>query len=643
MKKILLLALTWTLLTMPIAFAELTVKPLTPGTTIHRLKMGIQLFAGYNEGKTILQKFPAELEGLPALNPKEPYEPQDFELSEPARGYWVFYPRVYTPIPRDWKVFRQRAFLTPFDYRDTQSDVYYKDFPAGRHQVKNPPNRLVNAGFKALAQMTVKDCALSIHAPTEEGVFRPGARLYVNAVIDNPTSNTVTALLKWRIAGQPREGELHLSLPPRQEVTKEIPLPDLPIGFYLMDAELWVGTEMIATYRFPIGVFDVPDADASTCEPFYPVGAYNKFFLTHHPEIARIYLHAICHSLRKHNLNTLVGPALDDPKEELDIAAKYVVRILVRVDQSTPAVVFGHPSVLAYMFGDEPKGKDLARYKEKYDAFTREHPERPLVSAMVGESVGSLTEDDPVMLWKALSPQVRLARFYPIRKAGYDLLRPPIYKNIIAPAVAFDLIERCSTTPWWYVIQGFGGRPTPDKPDPYWRNPTPEEFTALAHLALAFGARAILSWPLQTHGPEPGAGIGLIAQETLLPEDGKYDAFARIAGLIARAKQVLLRHQKAAFDVRTDKIEVLAVPRTVPETKKNYVYLVNMDAKQPHETKVIFTIPPAQNPATPAPIPKAATDIYTGQQFTLSAPTPSTRTATVNLSPGEGQLWELAE
>ncbi|MBM4085774.1 MAG: hypothetical protein FJ272_13380, partial [Planctomycetes bacterium] len=591
------------------ASADLTVNPLSDGSAIHQMRRETSLYSEYGEGKMLARKLPAELEGLPAIKAKEAYRAQAFELSEPARAYWVFYPRVYTGIPADWKMFRQRAFESPMDQRGFASDVYYKDFPAGKHEVKVSPIRHANVGFKALSRMTAKDCALNVHSPTEEGVFRPGQRVFVNVVADNPTGQPLAAVIKWGIQSTSQEGPprspqsavadgagsrtssglqaaglaqmLEIPLPPRQETKREIPLPNLAPGFHLLDAELWIGGEKVDARRFPVGLFDIPKADPTVADPFFPVGAYNKFFLTHDREISRIYLHAICHSLRTRGLNTLVGPAMDDLKEELDIAGKYGVKMLMRVDQEVPKEFFGHPTILAYMFGDEPKAKDLARYKEKYDAFIAEHPERPLVTAMVGESVGSLTEDDPVAIWKALGSQVRMARFYALRKADYDLVRFPVYKQMLPPFTALHLIERCSDAPWWYVIQGFGGRVTAERPDPYWRNPTPEEFTPLAHLALAYGARAIISWPLQSHGPEPSSAVALIAQETLEPEDGKYAAFAKVAAQVAKAKEILLRHRRAGFEARTDQFEVLAVPREDPKTTKKYLYLVNMDAKRP--------------------------------------------------------------
>ncbi len=611
----------------------LTITPLTEGATLHAVEPNAQLFHEYGEGKMTMDEAPEELRGLPAIKAREPYAVQTFEIDEPARVYWVFHPRVYTPIPEDWEAFRQAAFVSSLNANRDRlpSDVYYRDLPAGRHEVRNPPNRTFSAGFKALSEMEVGDCVLNIHSPTEEGIFRPDARVYLNVVLDNPTGKAVAAEVKWRLADL-QEGTLSISASPRERITKELPLPDVPAGFHLLDAGLWIGEKRIDARRFPVAVLDVPEADATVAEPPFPVGAYNKFFLTHHREISRIYLHAICHSLRAHNLNTLVGPALDELKLELDIAQEYGIRTILRVDQQIPEDVFGHPSILAYMFGDEPKADDLERYKAKYDAFLAEHPERPLVSCMVGESVGSLTDDDPVRLWQVLGSPVRMARFYPIRKADYDLLKYPIYKAMLPPSAAFQLIERSSETPWWYVIQGFGGRPTEEKPDPYWRNPSPEEFTALAHLALANGARALISWPLQTHGPEPSGGVALIAQDTLAPEDGKYAAFARVAADIAKAKDLLLRQRRAAFEVRTDQHEVSAIGREDPEAERKYVYLVNMDAKQARTVKVTLVGQPATS----------ATDVYSGQRIAFEDEPPY-KVAETQLGPGEGQFWELEE
>jgi len=96
----------WSFFAMCNAGAGLTIKPVTEGATIQDVKPGVNLFHNYADGKAVIQKMPAELAGLPAIKAKDPYAPQVFELSEPARAYWVFYPRVYTPIPPDWKLER---------------------------------------------------------------------------------------------------------------------------------------------------------------------------------------------------------------------------------------------------------------------------------------------------------------------------------------------------------------------------------------------------------------------------------------------------------------------------------------------------------------------------------------------------------
>lgn len=614
------------------SFAGLTVKAHTEGSTVGEVKAGVRLFYSYGDDKTTIQVMPKELEGLPAIKAADPYKVQQFELSEPARAFWVFYPRVYTPIPEDWRVFRQRSFSTPFDYPNTLSDVYYKDFPAGKFEVNNSPNRLINVGFKALSEMTLRDCALNLHSPTETGTFQPGKPILISASVDNPSAKEVAAQVRWRIADQPREQRVDVVAPARQEVVKTLSLPGLAEGLHLMDAELWINDGKTDTRRFPIAVLDTPKPDATIAEPFFPVGAYNKLFLTHNREISRIYLHAICHSLRKHNLNTLVGPALDDLKAELDIAHTYGLRLIVRVDEEIPKIVFKHPAVLAYMFGDEPKPEELDRYKARYDAFREEHPEHPLVTCMVGEVTGSAEPRDPVNLWKALGSPIRMLRFYPFRKASFDLINWATEKMKLQPKEAFRLIEESDKAPWWYVIQTFGGRPTSERPDPYWRNPSPEELTALAHLGLANGSRAFIGWPLQTHGPEPSGGIALITQETLADEDGKYAAYAKVAATIAKFKELLLRHERGRFEAQTNQPEVLAVPRVDPVTRRNYLYLVNMDAKSRRAVRVTLSLAGL----------KKVRDLYSGKRVTLRSEGAS-RVCTGELGPGEGQLWELVE
>lgn len=618
-----------------ISSSQPLLKPLTAGATIESIEPEKPLFHNYGDGKIVLRRRPGPLAGLPAIKARDPYQPQSFELAEPARAFWAFYPRVYTSLPADWKVFRQRALVTSLDASGDRfpSDVYYKDLPAGRHQVANPPNRLVCLGFKTPARMTPADCVLNPLTADPSGVYRPGAEVVLTALVDNPTAAHLSGQIRWQLAGRAESGQIGVSLPARQESRVRLALPTLAAGFYVLAVELRLEGGSVDARRFPVAVIEPPKPDATVGDPFFPVGGYNKFFLSHDPQIARIYMHGICASLRAHHMNTYVGPALDNLREELEIAKFYGIRVLVRLEPEIPQWAYDHPAVLAYMFGDEPAAKDVDRYKARYEEFRRRHPARPLVTAMVGERVGTLTEDDPVRLWQVLGSEVRLARFYPFRKVQYDLLRHPVYKKMLPVATAFDLFDGTSDKPWWYVIQGFGGRPTAERPDPYWRNPTPAELTALGHLSLAYGARAILSWPLQTHGPEPSSGVALIAQETLTDEDGKYAALAGLAAQIAEAKPVLLRHRRAAIDVSCDVPAVLPVPREDPQTGRKYVYLVNLDAARAQTGRL--TIVPGKDTKF-----SSAVDVYCGGRLELTSQG-KLLVAPVRLGPGSGQLWEL--
>lgn len=422
----------------------------------------------------------------------------------------------------------------------------------------------------------------------------------------------------------------------RQEITSSdarpheltLETPKLSEGLHHADLTLKAEDMELSQGRFPLGVWTVPTADETADESFFPIGVYDKYNLGGDATFRRTYLHAICRDLRAHGLNTLLtGGVIRSPTvDQLDICCRYGIRVVLRIDKPLAADVMRHPAIICCMLGDEPKLEDIDRYKERYEQMAKEYPNLQIVSCMVGESSATGAANNPFRIWWALQPDLRLARYYPLRKRDYGLLRPPIYKGWLPFPAAMNALDSAFETPWWYVAQTFGGNVTDESPDPYWRNPTGPEISAMIHTALAYGASGVLCYCYQKEKPPWQA---LVQQETLEPIDDKYEALSRVARLVARHKTILTQLRFGGCEVRSSRAEILAVPKQTDEEHK-YVYLVNLDVDAEHETRLDFV----------GLKPTRLREVFGGREQTVDASVPYPH-ATTTLAPGEAQLWEL--
>jgi hypothetical protein len=245
---------------------------------------------------------------------------------------------------------------------------------------------------------------------------------------------------------------------------------------------------------------------------------------------------------------------------------------------------------------------------------------------MVGENINS-DGGDIAENWQTLNTQVRMVRLYPFRQNEYDLVNwwtegmsiPP--HEILRVAEAYDRQK-----PWWYIIQTFGI----DRPDPWWDMPSPTELTALAHTALANGARGLFAYTLQDEEPE-NEWLGLVTQD-LQPRGDNLETLAGIARQIEEHKALLLRHTTAEFDVDTDCTVCLVVPRRDPATDQHYIYVVNKDAQSASTITILIHDISFDT----------AVNIYSGQVYDVQAAGNSFE-ITFMLQAGEGQFIHLQE
>lgn len=466
-------------------------------------------------------------------------------------------------------------------------------------------------------------------------LFAPGDAVSVTVRIKAGAAKTMT----W-VAVDQKDRELQRGSAPvvvsadaATELTVDMGKPEE--GFYVIRLTLWDGPRDTDRTSVPVAVFGPPPAatDESLKEPFFPVGVYDKYIINRDRVISNTYLHAICRTLRSAGLNCMTsGNTLLPPTvEQLDIAASWGIRAMIRTDMCTDPKALNHPNVLALMYGDEPKLENLEQYKKQYDLMKATYPEKNVLTCMVGDSIGARGGHDPSLVWNALQPTVRFVRYYPIRKGHYDLMHRRVVSGGLPASAVFQIIDSYADTPWWFASQTFGMIATDIRPETHWGNPTAAELSGLTHMALAHGAKGLLGWAFQTHWQQAGLDVPcLVKQDTLAPEDDKWQAWINVTAFATRFKSILLDAKRGNFEPVAERAELEVIPRQTSDGRR-LIYVVNMDTRNVIESDMwIF-----------AAHVLAIRDLVDDRDLSLTPGKWGRPTARVKLNPGEGRLYEV--
>lgn len=290
---------------------------------------------------------------------------------------------------------------------------------------------------------------------------------------------------------------------------------------------------------------------------------------------------------------------------------------------------YKHRNVIAFKYGDEPDdAADLKVLSDQY-AMLRTHLRKPVVTALVGESMDFDAASFPHQMWSRLDTEVRLARHYPIRRT-YDL------RNWYRDKMKFPfdqwaaLMESSEDSAWWCVLQTFG-KGIESSEASFWRFPTAAELSAMMHIAVANGARGIIGYSLQDHDKHL-QGLVDAQLQPRVARDGSVPLteYRRFGAIVRQHAALLARHKRAEFSINTDSADIVAVPRVDPKSRTRYLYVVNKNTEVRVEATVSVSIPSA-----------LATDLYTGATPDVEAQDASSTTLRLQLQPGEGQLWRL--
>ena len=477
-------------------------------------------------------------------------------------------------------------------------------------------------------------------APADGLVVAPGEPATVVLQVRNAGEAARDATVQWGLAdgdgGPAGSHELHLQ--PGEQGEALLELPALSEGLHWIEASTKEREQVLQTRRFPVAAVVPPDVPAD--EPFLAIGAYDKYELGGEPWELNTVLHAMCSDMHAHGLNTIMaGNVMPKPDlTQMNILARYGMKVILRGIGEIPPEVAAHPSVLAIAFGDEPSMEEIEGYRKRFDELAAKYG-KPVTTCLVGDSAASRRSNDPWLVWPELGSALKMARYYPIRKSIYDLVCYPSYKGY-PPEAIFRLLEvAAGDDGWYYVMQTFGDRVSEQMPEPYWRNPTGAEVRGMAHLALAHGARGIICYTYQT---ERESWPALVDQRRLQPTDDKYAALAEVARKVHPAREALLSSHWESQEVRTEPLTIEAVGRRTagagaPGDGRLLVYLVNRDTDAPVDAAITIMNPVVENKRVPL---AKVTSLFSGREVAITQGDDRCH-ASVHLEPGDGELWEL--
>lgn len=382
-------------------------------------------------------------------------------------------------------------------------------------------------------------------------------------------------------------------------------------------------------------------------QAFFPFGIYDKSELTPGTAEWHTYYHKLMTVLVDNNMNTLLTIPYWDATDTLwvmDQAHQRDIRMIMSVgnplnpawDYAGPGRPFykayKHPAVIAFKYGDEPKDEiDLNALRDPYAAL-RGHSRLPVLTAMVGESMDFSSTQIASKAWTTLRTEVRFARNYPMRRT-FDLEDWSRDKMKLPFDEWARQMEATAGTPWWCILQTFG-QGIEKSQSSYWRLPTSNELNAMAHIALANGARGFIGYALQDHNQGRLQGLVDDHLEARKARDGSTPLYKyrELGALVQFHAALLSRHRRANFRVKASSSAIIAVPRIDPQTGIEYVYLVNKNT----EAAVSGTLR-IESERRILRVKNIYADASAPSLMIVAPPGDYSWT----LGPGEGQLWQL--
>ncbi|HRU06904.1 MAG TPA: hypothetical protein P5137_14145, partial [Candidatus Brocadiia bacterium] len=373
-----------------------------------------------------LDRCPAEFKGFlgvqTALNKVESV--LEFSVSRPARLFAPLYGltsfgeskgRWKGEAPEGWRLW---AFERPF-WGNDKADIYYRDFPAGRHRLELETWLAVPAVIPLDRLPDAMKMMCWLERPKGKEYFLPSEDASLRLLFDNQTAAARPVNVTWEdlpTAGRGVTGG-KASFDAKPGVTET----SLALGKLVKPGLYRVAVTVTSsgqTWRLwaPVGVFDKPSKRIQWDEGTYPIGPYLKPHLVNGKfgMYTEPYFRATCDDLSRRGF-TMVKDAAT--LKELDIAAEYGMKAIAFFKDSYSLEMLKHSALIAAMVMDEVTLDNAAAARVCYDAIAKLRPDIPVVTCEVGESTGDFTKSDPLRVWPVLDPKLRMLRYYPFRKA----------------------------------------------------------------------------------------------------------------------------------------------------------------------------------------------------------------------------------
>lgn len=537
------------------------------GAKLHAIAAGTQS----DPGKVILDKVPAELDGLQAVQAADERSSYAFTLDAPARGYFLVSSSEGFKLPPGWKLYRQEAANigyyrgnnpVPYTTLNYKANIYYKDFAAGPHtvtfynQTGTDQARIISAnlGFQNLNQLGLRNISLNQAAPhdynpdiPETWVHRSNEPRDITLQINNPSGGDVPAEITLQLAGGPEQTVMNTVLTAGDNNDLSFALdpfmPDEDFKWGTFRVKISVPNESqpvtISSTDWPIAKFDIPPLPTQST---YMLGAYDKSNnRSWDPVMYRIYTHGIFYRLRQSGFNGVLTVAYFNTNwyvQYMELAQQYGLQVVARIGNvqnpswAQPGAnrpydqIYTSPIPRFFIVGDEPNQNEIVKLLNDYTAVRNAYGASfPMTTTLIGEVLddpadpydGRLPTTDPEngtefydigdQFVDMAQPIHRMMRHYRVRRT-FDLVNWSTDNMEMSPADQFALYERSYPSDWWLISQGLG-KGLAQVTESVYRLPTQQESNAYLHLALANGSRGIIAWPLQVQKDDLNSAYAL--------------------------------------------------------------------------------------------------------------------------------------
>ncbi len=494
-----------------------------------------------------------------------------FELNKPARIYaYLDWRSALEAVANGWRQFHADPAA--------RHAVYFRDFLAGRNEMKLGPGFFSGVGVSPLDRLSEAEKIVPVYA-NDHG--QPVLRIRS----DQTAAREFTLRYAWRnpAASAPLVlREAKLTVKPGENLVA------IPADGALEGVVYWVevtmtGGNMEWKINAPFGRFTPPPPDTTVTATSITYGAYMKIETNDAAEFYDTLLAATFFQMRRLKMNAAVLAGAEPPMAHLDLAQRYGIRVVARLNRvggEEQERIMKHPAVLTYMVGDEPKiGPKLDAHISQLKGLMTKYPQFKPITCTIFDSWGTGDDADPDRIYNDHLKDfkmVRMGRLYCFQKLDYGVGKPISYKPRQEATSIMLGLEADTSREWWLVPPFFGQTAGAPASAQYWRTPTGLEITNFMHLALAHRCTGLLGWGTHSHmGVVQGLLFNGRTMQITSPET--FSQMVQFGEQFSRIKPVLQAFTPMLIPVaRTRPFAVDAQARWL-KTGQMAIYVVNRD------------------------------------------------------------------